>query len=1247
MMLVFSSVPIPEAQAIDTANATTETTENPEKKAVEVVEERTDTEIVYDNQDGTFTKQIYTEPINVKEDGEWEPISNTMILDGRDSIASERTEIQPIFLPEMEQGKYSQFGEGNSKIEFSMESAEGEQGKETVKDVSATFKDNEVRYKDILKSTDLRNLTFNTSVKEDIVLHEYTGVHSYNFNVTTALKAEKLADGSIIFKNGAGVVEYTLPKPVMTDSNIHPDTGNATESDAISFELKNIAANIYQITLIADQTWLKDSARVYPVYIDPSVQLKTVVDAGIASVAPTTNYSGSKLWDAALNEYVLKVGRYDDTTGFNYAYIKPDTSSLANATIESATFKAYAVWHYSSTAKNPVKLEEVTGDWTTTGVTWNTRPTTFNVGSVDIGRNQWASFDVTSSVRAWTTGVRPNKGFMMHTVNQQDHWKKFTATETGKNVPYLEVTYTYDKPEKATIKTVSNGAGTGTGYMNISWDKVPGAIGYKVIIGNGYNYEQIPVGNVTSWTTKGKNIFPTQAEIASGLYKFHTDGKGTEFASDPRALYENGYKAGSTFGLRNQTKYIVRIVATYPGGDGPTSDITDAYMPPETLPAKPEKSVIKTFSSGAGTGTGYMDISWQAVPGAIDYKVVIGNGYNYEYFNTGNVTNWSTKGKKIFPTQEEIDNKQYKFHQDGKGAEFANDPRALYENGFQAGSTFGLRNQTKYIVRILAVYSWGDGQASDITDATMPVEQMAKPNVTSHKDEVTGKSYLDISWRLASGATSYKVGFFNGYNYQYYDVGNSTKWSTKEQPIWPTREEIDAGKYELHTDGLGGSLPLDPSKTYENAYTLKQEKNYGDRLYYYVRVIAVYNGEESPTSDATTVTMPMLDFEFSDVNTTSDNKETGIINLSWGEIEEAAGYKVWILDGDVYNSYDVSSSYSWSSKSKGIWPSKNEIDKKVKGLNKDGSGKELAISPQNVYQINNPNFQDTENYYTRITAYNTEGETIAFINNPKVNLENASKIVFNGESVDYLKIYEQAIEEDVIEPENITYEQFSKRCREELYPIYKDGLDQGAFETDIDYGDWIKANNYGQTPKADQEFEDVTLLLRAQWNGFYIKAGDIIITNGTSMSGIVGHVAIANSDNYILDMPGTSKKSKKDNNRQLTVNEWMKSYSGGSIRVYRLKNQTLAKNIAKYADRNYFSTKGTSNQDIHIPYAINHHLYEKPPKSSYCSRLVFQAYYYGSGSAAVMKPISGFLAPYHLIGKINKSYTPTGTTIDY
>ncbi|MBC1558641.1 hypothetical protein HB911_08015 [Listeria booriae] len=546
-----------------------------------------------------------------------------------------------------------------------------------------------------------------------------------------------------------------------------------------------------------------------------------------------------------------------------------------------------------------------------------------------------------------------------------------------------------DKPEKATIKTVSNGVGTGTGAMNLSWKAMPGATGYKVIIGNGYNYEFFSVGNVTSWTTKGKGIFPTKAELDKGLYRFHTDGKGTEFANDPTQLYENTFKAGTTWTLRGQKKYIVRILAIYTSGDGPTSDITEAVMPPETLPAKPEKSVIKTVSNGAGTGTGYMDISWKAVSGAIDYKVVISNGYNYEYFNTGNVTNWSTKGKKIFPTQAEIINKQYKFHQDGKGVEFASDPRALYENGYQAGSTFGLRNQTKYIVRILAVYPWGDGQTSDITDAIMPVEQMSKPTVASYRTENdTSTGYLDVSWRPVADAVSYKIGLFNGFNYQYVNVGKTTNWSTKGKKLWATNTDIANGNYQLHTDGTGSELPMDPMKTYTAANKANPNVNYSDRLYYYTRVIAVFGNGESPVSEATTVTMPIEEIPFVDVYSekNEDNLSNGFIGLNWLQLEDSAGYKVWIFDGANYQSYDTDGQTGWSTKGKGVWPTQEDINSNKGLLHADGSGGEISINPTQVYKLNNKNSSVNDDYYTRVTAYNDRGETIAYTQAPKVSL---------------------------------------------------------------------------------------------------------------------------------------------------------------------------------------------------------------------------------------------------------------------
>ena len=51
-------------------------------------------------------------------------------------------------------------------------------------------------------------------------------------------------------------------------------------------------------------------------------------------------------------------------------------------------------------------------------------------------------------------------------------------------------------------------------------------------------------------------------------------------------------------------------------------------------------------------------------------------------------------------------------------------------------------------------------------------------------------------------------------------------------------------------------------------------------------------------------------------------------------------------------------------------------------------------------------------------------------------------------------------------------------------------------------------------------------------------------------------------------------------------------------------------------------------KNIHIPYGIDSHRYQKSP--SYCSKIVWQAYYYGSGDAKVVIPGSGIISPYAL-----------------
>lgn len=71
-----------------------------------------------------------------------------------------------------------------------------------------------------------------------------------------------------------------------------------------------------------------------------------------------------------------------------------------------------------------------------------------------------------------------------------------------------------------TLKATPHGYGANSesGWVNLSWNQVSGASGYTIGIYNGSKYEYHYVGNTTSFTTKGKRLWPTDAEIAAGKY---------------------------------------------------------------------------------------------------------------------------------------------------------------------------------------------------------------------------------------------------------------------------------------------------------------------------------------------------------------------------------------------------------------------------------------------------------------------------------------------------------------------------------------------------------------------------------------------------------------------------------------------------------------------------------------------------------------------------------------------------------
>ncbi|MEM5640845.1 hypothetical protein AAHH71_30215 [Bacillus toyonensis] len=149
---------------------------------------------------------------------------------------------------------------------------------------------------------------------------------------------------------------------------------------------------------------------------------------------------------------------------------------------------------------------------------------------------------------------------------------------------------------------------------------------------------------------KGKNIWPTPNEVAHGEFNLHDDNKGSELALDPASVYRNAFLAGSPYGdYSSAHRYWIRVIATYPYGYGPWSEANTPYIPLEP-PKQPTGSAYVNIAGNDG----YTSINWNVVPGATGYKVWVYNGKEYEAFDVGNVTTWTTQNQNIWPTQTEI-----------------------------------------------------------------------------------------------------------------------------------------------------------------------------------------------------------------------------------------------------------------------------------------------------------------------------------------------------------------------------------------------------------------------------------------------------------------------------------------------------------------------------------------------------------------------------------------------------------------
>lgn len=297
---------------------------------------------------------------------------------------------------------------------------------------------------------DVRYTVTPLQVKEDYILAEaprhavsYTAKLSLSDGLTPALTE----DGGVQIASAGGNVIFEIAAPYMTDAA-------GEYSDDVTLTLRQ-TGNHWKLTVTPDLAWLQDDARVYPVAVDPTVEVDATNNA--ANTWDTYIYEGSTSSGGVTRQNLdrMYIGDRNSTEKKCRGLIKFLTmptvyGSISAAVLELTTPPGTSTW-------KDMSLYRITSDWNSATVAWPGPGTSFIESSS--AYNGKYLFNVTSAIqdmyRYGVDGSLNNYGFGVRYTNENaaDYNSICSSeygvdTETNTTKPCLTIVYKYYAPEE-------------------------------------------------------------------------------------------------------------------------------------------------------------------------------------------------------------------------------------------------------------------------------------------------------------------------------------------------------------------------------------------------------------------------------------------------------------------------------------------------------------------------------------------------------------------------------------------------------------------------------------------------------------------------------------------------------------------------------------------------------------------------------------------------------------------------------
>ena len=331
--------------------------------------------------------------------------------------------------------------------------------------MAGTVEGDTVTYTGVRPDVDLVLTSGATGVKEKLVLRKPGAGNTWVFPLDLdGLTAVLEPTGAVGLHDPAGATVATIQAAWMEDSKSDRKTGSFTHSDAVRYGLSTVDGRpALQVT--ADEQWLNDPARVYPVTIDPTVESYGVTGDTFVSENDVRDHSGYTYLNAGTTAPGERQNAFLQFANFDQYY--------AGVSISSATLNLHMYW---STTCDPsmVTVHKVTEPWSVAGaktypgpafdrddiIGWAMPDPKFTCQNYanDKGIGVWVEVPIWNAVlNSWTNGGG-NYGLAV-TSDDQDNlqFKRFTSRDYTCCAPYLDITYSNNQRPQMNDQRPSTG----------------------------------------------------------------------------------------------------------------------------------------------------------------------------------------------------------------------------------------------------------------------------------------------------------------------------------------------------------------------------------------------------------------------------------------------------------------------------------------------------------------------------------------------------------------------------------------------------------------------------------------------------------------------------------------------------------------------------------------------------------------------------------------------------------------------